>query len=362
MVSTAATMSGTIDLAYEPRGVEAGSAIAMADWKTGERKPHQVVLDHGYQTSIYNTRSRAAMLWPGTGRETRAFTEASKDVHLRYANHERTRAVLSGAQIERHLEVAVRVARLGWPVSTRHRGRPARPPRTARHQEARGQGHDLVGDRDRPRARGRRDLARIAPPPRRRRAPAPFRSEDHRGHGPHGRFGEQLGEQSAAALPSRCLGDSRVSTATTAQLERARWARRSTSSPGRLNHQQHQQRTRTKDTNTWRRQQQRRTTARAPRSRPAPSAMARADILGGLDLGVTGLEEADASDFRLASITLNFWDDRWRGAAEERVGEHGHRGRRPRTRSSSSWSCTQSRAWTEFVQGGAPSAGARAGT
>jgi hypothetical protein len=116
-------MSGTIDLAYEPRGAAPGAAVALADWKTGERRPHQVVLDHGYQTGIYSHALAHGVLWPGTERETRLglHPEVIHIVHLRsYATHERTRAVLAAVResSDTSKELAVRVARRGWPVST----------------------------------------------------------------------------------------------------------------------------------------------------------------------------------------------------------------------------------------------------
>lgn len=82
-----------------------------------------------------------------------------------------------------------------------------------------------------------------------------------------------------------------------------------------------------------------------------PSALAHADILGGMNFDVTGLEETDASDFRLASILQNFGGlvnkeqvpkKAWFNTVTEEVKpEHElvllvlHK----------------SRAWTEFVQG-----------
>lgn len=83
----------------------------------------------------------------------------------------------------------------------------------------------------------------------------------------------------------------------------------------------------------------------------APSSMARADILGGLDVGVTGLEEADASDFRLASITLNFNGlvngevppkSVWVNTVTETTSK---------TKRLALLVLHKSRAWTEFVQG-----------
>lgn len=222
------TMSGTIDLAYEPRGVEAGSAIAMADWKTGERKPHQVVLDHGYQTSIYSHALARGVLWPGTERETRLglHPEAIHIVHLRsYANHERTRAVLSAVResSDTSKELAVRVARLGWPVSTHAIAGALRALAEDGLVTKKRVGKDTIWsatETDREPAadaiwlESRRrpdDVARLR-----------VSLKTIVGTVRMGRFGEQLGEQ-CGRCPFRreCLGDGHVSTATTAQLERA---------------------------------------------------------------------------------------------------------------------------------------------
>jgi len=76
-------LEGTIDLVYRPR--EAPDTISLADWKTGERKLPQVVLDHGYQLAIYAHALEHGVLWPGTDRETRLSQWPSQlhIVHLR---------------------------------------------------------------------------------------------------------------------------------------------------------------------------------------------------------------------------------------------------------------------------------------
>lgn len=56
-------LEGTIDLLYEPRGGEPGH-VAIADWKSGERKMDQIILDHGYQPAIYSEAVHAGVLWP----------------------------------------------------------------------------------------------------------------------------------------------------------------------------------------------------------------------------------------------------------------------------------------------------------
>lgn len=75
---------GTLDFLYRPRGAEPGT-IALADWKTGERKLHQVLLDHGYQGAIYAHALEHGVVWPGTERERRFGTWPAElhIVHLR---------------------------------------------------------------------------------------------------------------------------------------------------------------------------------------------------------------------------------------------------------------------------------------
>lgn len=78
-------LEGTMDLVYRPRGAEPGT-VAIADWKTGARKLHQVLLDHGYQGAIYSHALEHGVLWPGVeGREKRFATwpAAIDIVHLR---------------------------------------------------------------------------------------------------------------------------------------------------------------------------------------------------------------------------------------------------------------------------------------
>lgn len=76
-------MTGTIDLAIEPR--EEPGTVALADWKTGERRLAQVVLDHGYQIAIYSHALAEGVLWPGTERETHVgmYPSAAYVAHLR---------------------------------------------------------------------------------------------------------------------------------------------------------------------------------------------------------------------------------------------------------------------------------------
>jgi hypothetical protein len=75
---------GTIDLLFEPR--DAVGTVALADWKTGERKLPQAVIDHGYQIPIYSHAVAEGTLWPGDAeRETHLgmFPSSSCVVHLR---------------------------------------------------------------------------------------------------------------------------------------------------------------------------------------------------------------------------------------------------------------------------------------
>lgn len=74
---------GTIDLVYEPK--DAPGEVVLADWKTGERRLAQVVLDHGYQLAIYSHALAEGALWPGTEHETHVglYPRAAYVAHLR---------------------------------------------------------------------------------------------------------------------------------------------------------------------------------------------------------------------------------------------------------------------------------------
>lgn len=78
-------LTGTIDLIFEPRDARAPGEVAFADWKTGERKLAQVVIDHGYQVAMYSHAIAAGTFWPGTERETRigVAPSAAYIAHLR---------------------------------------------------------------------------------------------------------------------------------------------------------------------------------------------------------------------------------------------------------------------------------------
>ena len=222
------TLGGTIDLVYEPRGAEPGRAVALADWKTGERRPHQVVLDHGYQTGIYSHALRDGVLWPGTERETRLglHPESIHIVHLRsYASHERLRAVLAAVResSDTSKELLVRVARRGWPVSTHSIGGALRA---------------LAEDGLVTKKRAGKDTIWSATPTDREPAAEAIWLESRRspddvarlrvslrtivGTVRMGRFVEQLGEQCGRCpFRQQCLGDGHVSETTAAQIDRA---------------------------------------------------------------------------------------------------------------------------------------------
>lgn len=53
---------GHIDLVYRPRGLEA-DALAITDWKTGQR-PHQIELDHGFESGLYSAAVRYGLFLP----------------------------------------------------------------------------------------------------------------------------------------------------------------------------------------------------------------------------------------------------------------------------------------------------------
>lgn len=222
------SMSGTIDLAYEPRGAEPGSAIAMADWKTGERRPHQVVLDHGYQTGIYSHALAHGALWPGTEREMRIglHPEAIHIVHLRsYATHERVRAVLAAVResADTSKEIAVRVARRGWPVSTHVIGGALRALAEDGLVTKKRVGKDTIWsatETDREPAADAIWLESRRRPDDVARLRVSLRTIV--GTVRMGRFVEQLGEQCGRCpFRQQCLGDGHVSTETSAELESA---------------------------------------------------------------------------------------------------------------------------------------------
>ncbi len=81
------------------------------------------------------------------------------------------------------------------------------------------------------------------------------------------------------------------------------------------------------------------------------SAIGRPDILEGLDLGVTGLEETDASDFRLASITLNFNGMIAGDVPPKSVWVNTVTEETAKEKVVTLLVLHKSRAWTEFVQG-----------
>lgn len=59
-------LTGAVDLIYRARN-EDGSAsdrLSFADWKTGKQRPHQIDLDHGWQSGIYGNALRSAWFVP----------------------------------------------------------------------------------------------------------------------------------------------------------------------------------------------------------------------------------------------------------------------------------------------------------
>lgn len=55
-------LSGHMDLVFRPRS--APDRIAIADWKTGEHKPHPIELDHGWEGAVYATAIKRGVLFP----------------------------------------------------------------------------------------------------------------------------------------------------------------------------------------------------------------------------------------------------------------------------------------------------------
>ena len=60
-------LAGTMDLIYRRRG---DAAVCISDWKSGERRLHPVLLDHGYQVGSYAYALEHGTLWPRTERAT----------------------------------------------------------------------------------------------------------------------------------------------------------------------------------------------------------------------------------------------------------------------------------------------------
>ena len=59
-------MTGSVDLIYKARlsTGEVSSRISFADWKTGAQRPHQIDLDHGWQSGIYGNALMSAWFVP----------------------------------------------------------------------------------------------------------------------------------------------------------------------------------------------------------------------------------------------------------------------------------------------------------
>lgn len=77
------SLIGTIDLVYRRRG---DLAVCLDDWKSGERKMHPILIDHGYQGAIYHYAVEHGVLFPGVeGREMRLGVAPAElhIVHLR---------------------------------------------------------------------------------------------------------------------------------------------------------------------------------------------------------------------------------------------------------------------------------------
>lgn len=53
---------GHVDLVYRPR--ENPDALGLTDWKTGADKPHQIVLDHGYESGFYSAALERGVFIP----------------------------------------------------------------------------------------------------------------------------------------------------------------------------------------------------------------------------------------------------------------------------------------------------------
>lgn len=66
--------SGHVDILYEP--THAPGRIALADWKSGAQKPHQLELNHGWEAGLYSAAVRDGM-FIARGSMTRDVLEAT---------------------------------------------------------------------------------------------------------------------------------------------------------------------------------------------------------------------------------------------------------------------------------------------
>jgi hypothetical protein len=57
-------IEGHVDLIYRPR--ENPEGLATTDWKTGAQKPHQLVLDHGFESGFYSAAIERGLFLPTT--------------------------------------------------------------------------------------------------------------------------------------------------------------------------------------------------------------------------------------------------------------------------------------------------------
>ncbi len=64
--------AGHVDVIYRPRW--APHTLALADWKTGQTKPHQISLDHGWESGLYSAAVRFGTF---LGREHVTFEQAA---------------------------------------------------------------------------------------------------------------------------------------------------------------------------------------------------------------------------------------------------------------------------------------------
>lgn len=72
-------LEGTYDLVYRRRG---DRALCLADWKTGERKLHPILLDHGYQVAVYAHALEHGVSWPEDDARRVSFGEAPAEIHV----------------------------------------------------------------------------------------------------------------------------------------------------------------------------------------------------------------------------------------------------------------------------------------
>lgn len=94
-------IEGHVDLIYHP--TERPDALAFTDWKTGAQKPHQLVLDHGFESGFYSAALKQGLFLP---LETLRAWRAAPDQAFLLPDDV---ALMTSARTERHaMHIALR--------------------------------------------------------------------------------------------------------------------------------------------------------------------------------------------------------------------------------------------------------------